>query len=407
MKLGSGCLADNFEGIVYKTLTAVEADKLRSHQHELQGISAIRKLFGSPEKDKKLSIPCLFFHVGNDFQQARGELTLYDARAKGRIAGLHMRAPEYRLYYQPNNVTQLMEEDDMLFLAKRKDGSALFTIVSRDSDDKTLLAWLFGQSKECDQDKFSSVPQHYMTKEMLSASVLDLFMAMGFKVPSGNDYLEEMLDTFGASFPTTQAFSSFARKKSAYPHASDGKPDDVLINWLNTEEILFKTLERHLLSLKLKTPLTPDSFIQEAKSVMNRRYMRAGQSLENQFQQILIDREISFSHTPTTEGKSRPDFIFPSIEAYKDDNFDAQLLYMLGVKTTCKDRWRQILAEAARIEKKHLLTLELGISKNQTDEMQRHKVQLVLPRCYHDSYSKEQQLWLMDVEQFLTLVSSR
>jgi hypothetical protein len=30
---------------------------------------------------------------------------------------------------------------------------------------------------------------------------------------------------------------------------------------------------------------------------------------------------------------------------------------MLGVKTTCSDRWRQVLAEADRIQLKHLLTL--------------------------------------------------
>ena len=42
---------------------------------------------------------------------------------------------------------------------------------------------------------------------------------------------------------------------------------------------------------------------------------------------------------------------------------------MLAVKSTCKDRWRQILAEADRLPVKHLLTLEPGISVAQTDEM--------------------------------------
>ena len=46
------------------------------------------------------------------------------------------------------------------------------------------------------------------------------------------------------------------------------------------------------------------------------------------------------------------------------------------VKSTCKDRWRQVLTEADRIEKKYLFTLEAAISNNQTDEMQAKNVQL-------------------------------
>ena len=42
---------------------------------------------------------------------------------------------------------------------------------------------------------------------------------------------------------------------------------------------------------------------------------------------------------------------------------------MLAAKTSCKDRWRQVLAEADRIRTKHLLTLEPAISKIQTAEM--------------------------------------
>lgn len=77
---------------------------------------------------------------------------------------------------------------------------------------------------------------------------------------------------------------------------------------------------------------------------------------------------------------------------------------MLGVKSTCKDRWRQVLAEADRIERKHLLTLEAAISNNQTDEMQAKNLQLVLPRSLHYTYTETQQLWIMDVSSFIALV---
>ncbi len=80
---------------------------------------------------------------------------------------------------------------------------------------------------------------------------------------------------------------------------------------------------------------------------------------------------------------------------------------MLGVKSSCKDRWRQILTEADRIQQKHLLTLEAAISKNQTDEMQAKNLQLVLPEALHDTYSQEQQSWLMNISQFTELVLQR
>ena len=80
---------------------------------------------------------------------------------------------------------------------------------------------------------------------------------------------------------------------------------------------------------------------------------------------------------------------------------------MLGVKTTCKDRWRQVLNEAHRIPEKHLLTLQPGISEHQTTEMQQASLTLVLPRRLHETYSETQTGYLMDVSEFLTLVHER
>ena len=73
---------------------------------------------------------------------------------------------------------------------------------------------------------------------------------------------------------------------------------------------------------------------------------------------------------------------------------------MLGVKTTCKDRWRQILTEAARIPRKHLATLEPAISTHQTDEMSRAGVRLVIPKSLHESFSAAQQEQLLSVRDF-------
>lgn len=80
---------------------------------------------------------------------------------------------------------------------------------------------------------------------------------------------------------------------------------------------------------------------------------------------------------------------------------------MLGAKSTCKDRWRQVLSEAERIERKHLLTLESAISENQTNEMINKKLQLVLPLPIHETYTLKQRDWLYSVKMFLEEVKEK
>ena len=142
-------------------------------------------------------------------------------------------------------------------------------------------------------------------------------------------------------------------------------------------------------------------------TVQNRRKSRVGQSLENHFEMILKARNIRYDRTKVTENRSKPDFIFPGIKEYHDERFEASLLTMLGAKNTCKDRWRQVLAEADRIEQKHLLTLEAAISVHQTDEMVSKNLQLVVPKSIHKTYTKQQQDWLMDVSSFIELLAQK
>jgi hypothetical protein len=75
---------------------------------------------------------------------------------------------------------------------------------------------------------------------------------------------------------------------------------------------------------------------------------------------------------------------------------------MLAVKTTCRDRWRQILNEADRVKTKHLLTLQEGISENQFREMQQEGVQLVVPSPVISSYSSDIRPHLLSLEDFIS-----
>ena len=74
---------------------------------------------------------------------------------------------------------------------------------------------------------------------------------------------------------------------------------------------------------------------------------------------------------------------------------------MLAAKTTCKDRWRQILNEADRIEWKHLLTLQEGVSVSQFREMQQSKVVLVVPEPLIKSYPESIQCEVVPFARFI------
>jgi len=80
---------------------------------------------------------------------------------------------------------------------------------------------------------------------------------------------------------------------------------------------------------------------------------------------------------------------------------------MLGAKSTLKERWRQILTEAEKIPSKHLCTLEPAISKDQTDDIAKHAIQLVIPESFHQTYTEKQRPQLWTVSTFVEFVKGR
>jgi hypothetical protein len=178
---------------------------------------------------------------------------------------------------------------------------------------------------------------------------------------------------------------------------------------MEREELLFRTLERELVRERLLQGFAGDvdGFIQFSLSVQNRRKSRVGAALESHAASILDACRIRYSRTEHTENKSKPDLLFPGIEEYRSAEYPESRLTMLGAKTTCKDRWRQVLSEAARIDIKHLLTLEAAISEPQTSEMRAQRLQLVVPKLLHDTYSPAQQIWLMSFRDFIGIVQVR
>lgn len=183
-------------------------------------------------------------------------------------------------------------------------------------------------------------------------------------------------------------------------------PDSRLIQRRACEFEIFRSVEEAIESPRIAQGFASiDEFVEQALTVLQRRKARSGRSLELHAREIFLEEGLTegadFSHSPTSEGDKKPDFLFPSQAAYQDAAFPAGKLRMLGAKTTLKDRWRQILNEADRIPAKHLLTLQEGVSENQFAEMEAAQVQLVVPEPLIKSYPDSVQPKLKTVRDFL------
>ncbi|MBP2171633.1 hypothetical protein J2125_004929 [Erwinia toletana] len=180
-------------------------------------------------------------------------------------------------------------------------------------------------------------------------------------------------------------------------------PDEQLIDRRRIEYDIFLLVEElHVLDIIRKGFGSVDEFIALANSVSNRRKSRAGKSLELHLEHLFTEHGLRhFATQAVTEGNKKPDFLFPSAQAYHDAEFPSENLRMLAVKTTCKDRWRQILNEANRIPRMHLFTLQEGVSQAQYREMQEEGVRLVVPSSLHKKYPEAVRAELMTLGAFI------
>lgn len=202
------------------------------------------------------------------------------------------------------------------------------------------------------------------------------------------------------NFPEASAIVKFAVER--LPTARPQPPDQRLLRRRECEYAIFRSVEEVVAMPRIREGFaTVDLFVDFANSVTNRRKSRAGASLELHAKTIFAEENLSHSHNQVSEASKRPDFLFPSAAAYADLGFPADKLTMLGVKTTCKDRWRQIINEADRITHKHLLTLQEGVSLAQFAEMQAANITLVVPQPLHGAYEETVRPHLLTLEAFI------
>ena len=218
--------------------------------------------------------------------------------------------------------------------------------------------------------------------------------------------IQEFIDTLTVDFPLSDVMSAAARdiQNRVYNHLEyiRTNPDRKIIEWTNTEYALFRAIEHARYGDKISHGFTSvDEFITMANMVMNR-----GKSMEHHLSAIFDGNDIQYTAQSVTEGNKKPDFLFPSQAAYHNATFPTDKLISLAAKTTCKDRWRQVINEADRLRglPKYLCTLQQGISPAQMDEMQAENVILVVPRPYIASYPADRRDRIWTVTKFVDYV---
>lgn len=419
----NGYLSEYFLAVGTKRLAAVDVPKpsakgTKSNQHELGDDGRrrfLRTVLGDEERSQKnqnpISTTFIWLNGEQEAVVCEGVSSFYDTRRKQPH-----RSAEWRLYYPDNDVTSLMNAGDRVYLAKlRKEDALLFLVVPDETGFTKDLDWLFGLSIQQELPLGESASQTLEAEndkslDFVSRIVLDE-IGIGYTDPNSN-LIDNLVRQFDGKFPTTKVFSERARM--ALPHVCPrDDPDQALYDWLNLEEAMFRRIEHDQVAARLKQGFVDegradvDGFILFSLSIQNRRKSRMGKALENHLAALFESFDLKYSEQVITENGKKPDFIFPGRKEYYDSGFETDRLTVLAAKATCKERWTQILPEAARIEQKHLITLEPGLPESQTNQMAGSMVQLIVPSPLTKGFSKAQQEWLMQVSDFIELVSDR
>ncbi|SAE95704.1 Type-2 restriction enzyme EcoRII [Enterobacter hormaechei] len=150
-------------------------------------------------------------------------------------------------------------------------------------------------------------------------------------VPVNHKY--NIPDAWKQQFPSGSEIIQYAGGHYA---KNSNDPDEQLIDRRRIEYDIFLLVEEfHVLDIIRKGFGSVDEFIALANSVSNRRKSRAGKSLELHLEHLFVEHGLRhFATQAVTEGNKKPDFLFPSAEAYHDIGYPEENLRMLAVKTT-------------------------------------------------------------------------
>lgn len=363
-----------------KYLSANDTKSTKAHQAGYLISKAAWKLFLPDEPIKGQNIKRVITIIWQDDFQTSGIFTYYGA-AKN----------EFRLTGFGRNFPYREEENtgDLFVLCKVETDCFKAFILSHDEDIDDFFAAVNISATETNK----IIPKQQENPENELLKCFSLF-----------------INSLKVDFPATHELAANARNcyKGAYNITSQyirENPDNEIIRWIDAEYQLFKAIENNRYAQRILKPFASvEELVDAANTILNRRKSRAGKSLEHHLAEMFTIFGLAFETQAITEDKKKPDFLFPGIEAYLNPKFDDSKLIVLASKTTCKDRWRQILNEADRVKTKHLFTLQQGISTSQLEEMYKYNVRLVVPKGYLEKFPKEFRERILTLDSFINLI---
>lgn len=119
-------------------------------------------------------------------------------------------------------------------------------------------------------------------------------------------------------------------------------------------------------------------------SAAQTRKSRAGASFELHIERLLADGDIPHEVQVVADAKKRPDFVLPSFAAYMDPLRDRNGALVLSVKTTLRERWKQVHGEMRNCDL-FLATVDESIAENAIQDMARQGIVLVVPESLKKS----------------------
>jgi hypothetical protein len=406
-----GNIGDYIGAVASKRLSAVEINPKSSHQHEFGDHSGtLRKVLGS--EDRKSSrgngIPTVIMYLNDDEPPVVSDIdtTWYDTRRNQP-----RRSAEWRLYYKDCDPIRRARPGDLMCFGMLTDGRLLILITQRESSMEAQTRWLFNIREESER----SYDLHDVTSHNVDTFAATILEALGIIVEAKDDtLLNQMINKWGYSFPTNADFALLAQESLKDVDPSYDDPDDVVMAYYDRNYLLFKVFEKAVIQHEFELApfvsnnvIDVDAFTTFYTRVRNRRMSRAGTSLELHIARILDARGVKYKAQGHTEDGKKPDFLFPSQEAYDDPRFPDMRLRMLASKTSLKDRFRQVADEAARIRDKHLFTITPGdVTHPKLRQMDELHIHLVMPKKVKDTYDSTIQSSTISFSDFINEVSS-
>lgn len=391
-----GHLSSWFTGVAWKRLTAVEALPHKSNQHEFDGVQKLKTLLGNERRWYPGTVAYL---MDDDPEPLRADvrLTWYDARE--RVP----KRSEWRLYYPTTFVSERYSEGDLLIIARRADDTLLVVVAEEGSTIEGQLMWLFGLGA-IDHPGFSvkgEIESGHLMLDFATNFVLDL---IGEKVDHTDDScLDVMLRLFGRDDPPPDEFSEYVRG-TVQGLVPMNDPDTALLVWMEREEVLYRTLERHRIGDRLSVGFhdVPGSFFNFSAEVQARRSLRQNRALASHFEHLLQLHGVDYGRGTVVEPEvDVPDFVFAGAAVGQLDLWRKPMARVLAVRSRTGD-----LASTGGVSPRsgidsYLLTLEPGLGAAQMTALAKNRITPVVPVGLKPAFQQDSSVLVLSVGEFL------